>query len=154
MGEAGNPSCPQLIEMSEQTKKYPTIIEGKNAVGTMLRNLNIEIEGRAGHIQLGKFAHYYFINVKTKKKYWIKKVHQPFYTFSKQFPEHAGVGETLDADVFKLLNENDEIFFVYDDAIYSVEYSVFNEHLRDRENWADNNITTYSIPIKLLERFD
>lgn len=140
--------------MEQTTKKYPTILEGKNAIGTMLRNINIEIEGRAGHIQLGKFAHYYFINVKTKKKYWIKKVHQPFYTFSKQFPEHTGVGETVDESVFKLLTDDDELFFVYDNAIYSVEVKVFREYLRDRQNWADNNIKTYSIPIKLLERFD
>lgn len=140
--------------MSQDTVKYPTIIEGKNAIGTMLRTIGLEIEGRAGHIVAGKFAHYYFINVKTQKKYWIKKVHTPFMTFGRQFREYkSNVGETLDREVIDLLTDSDEVFFVYDNAIYSVEVKTFRDYMRDRLNDADHGTQTVSIPISLLERY-
>jgi hypothetical protein len=144
---------PQPIFSNTDKILYPSIIEGKNAIGTALREQGKEVFGKAGHVRAGMYAHYYFTDVKTKKKYWIKKVHTPFMTFAFQFREHKGVGETIDREVIDLLKSDDEIFFVYDNAIYTVLAKEFKDAMHNRPNDADQGIQTCSIPICMLKRF-
>jgi hypothetical protein len=144
----------QEILMAQETSIYPTIIEGKNAVATALRNNGTEIDrGRGCHIQLGKFAHFYFTELVSKRKHYIKHVNTPFMTFGKQFREfHSTIGETLDLEVLQLLKDDDIIYFAYPNAIYQIRTEKIREHMRDRINDTDGS-KTVSFPICLLERF-
>lgn len=129
------------------------IVDAKNIIGTELRKAGLEIFGKSGHQKLGMYSHFYFIEVKTGRKHWIKFDKENFLSLGKQFRELNTIGETIDKDVIDGLKDDDIVYFAKPDRIYFISVKTIREQSRNRINDTDL-ATTLSFPIKLLTRFD
>lgn len=98
--------------------------------------------------------HVYLKNIKDDVTYHIKYATSPFMTFGYVFRQYQGeIGETLDKEVIDSLKDSDVLFFAQPNKIYYCSVSKFKEFMLQRPNDKSQGKITYSVPMKILERF-